>query len=121
MSRMFSPDYGALSTKHGYRPMHSWFADEKLKLTPIKSGPTHFPTFSQARAFAKEYVAQQINGRDRSIVIDVDPAIPDFLDPEAWNRERAARQAEEQQGAFGTVFVRHKPVKVEHVKRRARA
>lgn len=114
MSRQFCPDYGALPTLQGYRPMHSWFADEKLRLTTYKDGPRYFPTFSQARNAAKEYVAMKINGRDRS----EQTAVADVLGVAEWKRDRAGRAASDQIEAFGTIFVKHKPVIVE--KRRGR-
>jgi hypothetical protein len=66
MSRTFAPDYGALPTAAGYRPMHTWFVEVKLALTPFKDGPKYFETWLQARNAAKDYVAEVINSRTRA-------------------------------------------------------
>lgn len=115
----FLPEYRYLPWKGGYRPMFRLFTSDRWKLVRKDGAPVSCGTASQALAEAKECVRRILNPEIRSVTAE-DPTIPDFLDLEAWSRERAARQAEEQQEAFGTIFVRSRPVKVEHAKRRAR-
>lgn len=124
MTRKFCPDYGALSTPKGYLPMHAWFADDKLKVTLFKGERLYFPTAAAARQAAKDFVTEQINGRDRAQTIKVerDP-LADEAAAYLARRERA--EAEERARVFGeaapsTVFPGkgRPPVKVETRRRR---
>ncbi|PSJ60769.1 hypothetical protein [Pseudaminobacter soli (ex Li et al. 2025)] len=116
----FLPEYRYLPWKGGYRPMFRLFTSDRWKLVRKDGEPVSCNTASQALAEAKECVRRILNPEIRAETADTDPAIPDFLDSDEWRRERAARTAEEQQEAFGTIFVRSKPVTIEYVKRRAR-
>jgi hypothetical protein len=114
MARTFLPKAHYMPDRGVYRPLYKWYREDGWTLVP---GRLTYPTAQRAIQAADDFLAKGLNPPIRSETVP-DPAIPDFLDPEAWNRERAVRQAEEQQGAFGTVFVRHKPVRVEYAKRR---
>jgi len=116
----FLPEYRYLPWKGGYLPMFRLFTSARWRLARKHGEPIVCVTASQAIAEAKECVRRILNPEIRAETANTEPAIPDFLDPGAWSRERAERQAEEQQEAFGTIFVRSKPVTIEYVKRRAR-
>lgn len=125
MSRLFCPDYGALPTPRGYRPMHSWFADEKLRLTVFKDGPRYFPTAAAARQAAKDYVTGIINGRDRAEKIETpaDPLEQEIADFLARREQAAAEERERIFGSEGPSMVYpgkgKAPVMVERKRRRA--
>ncbi|MEO3387341.1 hypothetical protein [Mesorhizobium sp. CAU 1741] len=123
MTRKFCPDYGALPTHLGYRPMHAWFADEKLKLTTFKDGPRYFGTFGEARQAAKDFVTQHINGRDRSESIEI-PHDPLIDEVQEFITRRAQEEAEERARVFGdagpsTIYPGHgRPAVVVEMRRR---
>lgn len=114
----FLPDYGHMPWKGRYRPMFKLFASDPWKYVRKNGVPVECDTASAAIAEAKECVKTILNPVIRSETIEAAPAVPDFLNPKTWNDERAERAAQEQQETFGTIFVRHKPVKVETLKRR---
>jgi hypothetical protein len=101
VTRKFCPDYGALPTRLGYLPMHAWFADEKLKVTTFKGERRYFPTAADARQAAKDFVTEQINGRDRAERVEVqhDPLEDEFQD---FVLRREQKAAEERARVFGT-------------------
>src|SRR5690606_27146326 len=101
MTRKFCPDYGALATHRGYRPMHSWFVGQPLMITVFKDGPKYFPTSGQAREAAKEFVASKINGRDRAEMIEPEAADPLQAEIEDFLRNREARAEAEKRAVFG--------------------
>jgi len=117
----FLPEYRYLPWKGGYRPMFRLFTSDRWRLVRKDGEPVSCGTAGAALAEAKECVRRILNPEIRAEAVEANAAIPDFLDRDAWNRDRKAREVQEQQETFGTVFVRHKPVKVEHVKRRTRA
>lgn len=106
----FLPEYKAVPTPRGYRPSYRLFVGEREKLVPYREGPQHFPTATAAIDAAKEYVRAKLNPTIRAEQAEV---VADVLGVDAWHRERAGQAARDQQEAFGTIFVKHKPVKVE--------
>ncbi|PWJ80618.1 hypothetical protein C7441_112160 [Pseudaminobacter salicylatoxidans] len=117
----FLPEYRYLPWKGGYRPMFRLFTSDRWKLVRRDGEPVSCDTAGQALAEAKECVRRILNPEIRAEMAEAVPKVPDFLNPEIWDRDRKAREVQEQQEAFGTIFVRSKPVKVELAKRRARA
>lgn len=117
----FLPDYKWMQVKGRYRPLFRLFCSDRWKFVRKNGVPVECDTASEAVAAAKDCVKAILNPQIRSETMETVPAVPDFLNPEAWNRERAERQAAEQEEAFGTIFVKHRPVKVERIGRRSRA
>lgn len=121
MSGDFLPDYGQMPWQGRYRPIYRLFAGENWRMVRKGGKPIDCDTASQALAEAKECVRRILNPEIRAEMAEAQPKVPDFLNPETWDRDRKAREAQEQQEAFGTIFVRSKPVKVELARRRVRA
>lgn len=117
----FLPEYAHLPWKGRYRPMFKLFANEAWRYVRKGGKPVECETAAQAIEAAKECVKAILNPTIRAEKVEAEAAIPDFLDPEAWSRERAERQAAEQEEAFGTIFVKSRPVKVQRSRRRVRA
>lgn len=123
MSRKFCPDYGALPTRQGYLPMHAWFADEKLKVTTFKGERKYFQTAAAARQAAKDFVTEQINGRDRAEQVEAqhDPLEDEFQDFLARREQQAAEERARVFGSAAPTIVypgKGKPPVVVEVKRR---
>lgn len=112
MSRTFAPDYGALPTTAGYRPMHTWFVEVKLAVTHFDDGPRYYETWLQARNAAKAYVAEIMAKRIRAEKVE-----PDVLGLAQWHEQKAAQRAAEQEQALGAVIVRGRTVKIERRQR----
>lgn len=121
MTKSFLPDYKWMQVNGRYRPLFRLFSSDRWKFVRKGGVPVECDTAKQALAEAKECVKAILNPTIRSEMIEADPAVPDFLNPEMWNRERAEKRAAQQEETFGTIFVKHKPVKVVRVGRRARA
>lgn len=115
----FLPDYGSMCVDGRYRPIFKLFASGGWKFVRKDGKPVECDTAAEAVLAAKECVKAILNPQIRAETMEAAPSIPDFLDAEAWRRDREAVLTKEQEEAFGTIFVRHRAVKVE--RRRARA
>ncbi|MFC5385171.1 hypothetical protein ACFPLB_04225 [Aquamicrobium segne] len=103
-----------------YRPLFRLFCSDRWKFVRKNGVPVECDTAREAVEAAKECVKAILNPKIRSEGMEISPAIPEFLDAEAWSRERAEKQAQQQEETFETVFVKHRPVKVQKLRRRAR-
>lgn len=114
----FLPDYKWMQVNGRYRPLFRLFCSDRWKFVRKNGVPVECGTASEAVAAAKECVKAILNPKIRSEQAEAIPAVPDFLDPAAWSRERIEQQAQQQEATFGTIFVKQRPVKVEKLKRR---
>lgn len=113
----FLPDYSSMRINGHHVPLFRLFARSPWKYVRKDGKPVQCATLSEAIAEAKACVRRILNPEIRA-EISAAETVADVLGIASWHEERATRAAQEQQAAFGTIFVRHKPVAVE--RRRSR-
>lgn len=116
-AKHFLPDYSTMAIDGRYRPLFRLFDGDGWKYVRKDGKPVQCATLSEAIAEAKACVRRILNPEIRA-EISAAETVADVLGIASWHEERATRAAQEQQAAFGTIFVRHKPVAVE--RRRSR-
>lgn len=113
----FLPDYSTMTVDGHIRPLYRLFEGDCWKHVQIGGKPVRCKSRGEAIAEAKACVRRILNPEIRAEITAAE-TVADVLGIASWHEERATRAAQEQQAAFGTIFVRHKPVVVE--RRRSR-
>jgi hypothetical protein len=115
MTRTFFPETGIIPVGARYRPLYRMFTEDDWRAVRKNKVIVDYPTADKARQAARECVEAILNPPLRSEVME--EATADILGIADWHEARTARAAQEQQAAFGTIFVKGRAVEVERRKR----
>jgi len=117
LSRTFYPEISFMPAGGVYRPLFRLFSDENWRMVRKDGKPVERNTAGEARQAARDCLEAILNPPLRSETM-AETETADILGIAEWHETRAARAAEEQQAAFGTVSVKGRVIEVE--RRRAR-